>query len=881
MRKKKVKKQPTVDEEEEFELDLNDIVEFVTSHKKEISYVVVFLAVFFAFYVRTQDVPNLQGKYLVGLDPYVFYRYAYYLVNDGSIPSNDTMRYYPTGFLTERELLMPSYSIAALYYTIHLFNPNFSLMDAAIYYPAVATAIAIIFFFFLTREIFKSNTIALSSSLLLAVISGFIFRTSAGFADKEPIATLFTFGLLLFFVKALRAKEKKDKVIFSALTGFFSSMSIMSWGGTNLIFVSIGFALFLHFLLNQSKKEDILLYLFLTLSIAVIPFLTPRYGTLSTIFMNYKFVYFPLLLLLGLYKFYLFPSLQERFSWLKIKGVPNHIVALLSGLLLIFALTIFYPGLSFYVRYISQVLETIANPLGTDPFSRSVSENQQPFFIDNRSHVDWWHNLNFNFVTMLVGSAILFYDMMSKFKHSRKVLTIIYVLTIMLLIFSRFSPDQMSTWNAIFSSKLFGLDLYYFMLLFFLGYIIFFYVNNIHNTKRFEQLKPEYLFLFIWFLVTVIAARGAVRIIFTVIPPAMIMSGYFYKRTYDFLVKMSDSKILSLLFVMLIFISIFLSNFNESLRLNKGTYSSFTPEWEQAMNWVRENTSSNSVFAHWWDYGYWVQTMGNRSTNLDGGNYYVNRDHLIGRYLFASRIHQNGTFNMTEPATVLVRTFGSPNYLLIIDDDVMKYVQMGRIGKRPTYYIPGQYHTQINNSMLTDIDADYILIFDSIYGYFPIQEPFVYDGVYYSSNDAAIVNIVYPSNSTTVYKDQPYGLVASNKVKDYKIAPFDCYCEYEKGCFNTGREGIHACPLLMDDGSVILITQNASDNLFTYLYLLNVSVPGFHLVYDNPRELSLQGMFNSFMTDIKIYEINYTELEDYVLPQPLPDYWDDERLVIW
>ncbi len=869
-------------DEEEFELDLNDIVNFVTSHTKEISYVLLFLTVFIAFYVRTQDVQNLQGKFLVGLDPYVFYRYAYYLVNDGSIPSNDTLRYYPTGFLTERELLMPSYSIATVYYVVHFFDSKFTLMDAAIYYPAIATAIAVVFFFFLTKEIFKSNTIALSSPLLLSVVLGFIFRTSAGFADKEPIATLFTFALLLFFVKSLKAKGIKKKLILSTVTGFFSTMSIMSWGGTNLIFVSIGLALFLHFVLNQSKKEDILLYLFLTLSIAIVPSLTPRYGTLSTIFMNYKFVYFPLLLLLSTYKFYLFPSLQARFSWLKVKQLPDHIVALLTGMFLVFVLTIFYPGLSFYVKYASQVIDTIANPLGTDPFSRSVSENQQPFFIDPQRHVDWWHPLNYNFFTMLIGSALLFYSMMSKFKHSRNILTAIYVLTIALLIFSRFSPDvKFATWNSIFSSKIFGLELHYFMLLFFLGYVIFFYINNMHNTKRFEQLKPEYLFLFIWFLVTVIAARGAVRIIFTVIPPAMIMSGYFYKKAYDYLSKLFINKPLSLIFVLLIFISIVVYNADQSLSANKGTYSSFTFEWDQAMNWVKENTPQDSVFTHWWDYGYWVQTMGNRSTNLDGGNYYVDRDHMIGRYLFASRIYQNGTFNMTEPATVLVRTFGSPNYFLIIDDDVMKYIQMGRIGKRPTFYTPGMYSMQLNNTMLPDVNATYIQVFRSVYDYFPIQEPFVYDEMYYSSIDAAIVNIIYPSNSTDIYRDSPYGVVVSQKSSEYKIIPFDCYCEYEKGCFETGKEGIHACPLLMDDGTVVLITQNASDNLFTYLYLLNISIPGFHLVYDNPTQLSLKGMFSPFITDIKIYEINYTELEEFVLPQPLPDYWDDERLVIW
>ena len=38
--------------------------------------------------------------------------------------------------------------------------------------------------------------------------------------------------------------------------------------------------------------------------------------------------------------------------------------------------------------------------------------------------------------------------------------------------------------------------------------------------------------------------------------------------------------------------------------------SYYNQQWQKAMNWVKENTPENSVFAHWWDYGYWVQTIG-------------------------------------------------------------------------------------------------------------------------------------------------------------------------------------------------------------------------------------------------------------------------------
>ena len=44
-------------------------------------------------------------------------------------------------------------------------------------------------------------------------------------------------------------------------------------------------------------------------------------------------------------------------------------------------------------------------------------------------------------------------------------------------------------------------------------------------------------------------------------------------------------------------------------------------QWQQAMEWVRDNTAEDAVFSHWWDYGYWVETLGERRTTNDGGHF--------------------------------------------------------------------------------------------------------------------------------------------------------------------------------------------------------------------------------------------------------------------
>ena len=53
--------------------------------------------------------------------------------------------------------------------------------------------------------------------------------------------------------------------------------------------------------------------------------------------------------------------------------------------------------------------------------------------------------------------------------------------------------------------------------------------------------------------------------------------------------------------------------------LNGG--SSFTnfasDDWKDATLWIKQNTSEDAVVASWWDYGYWITTLSERTTLAD------------------------------------------------------------------------------------------------------------------------------------------------------------------------------------------------------------------------------------------------------------------------
>jgi len=55
------------------------------------------------------------------------------------------------------------------------------------------------------------------------------------------------------------------------------------------------------------------------------------------------------------------------------------------------------------------------------------------------------------------------------------------------------------------------------------------------------------------------------------------------------------------------------------------------PDWLQALEWIRENTPKNSVIMAWWDYGYWITTLGDRPTIIDNATINTTQVAMIGK----------------------------------------------------------------------------------------------------------------------------------------------------------------------------------------------------------------------------------------------------------
>jgi len=104
--------------------------------------------------------------------------------------------------------------------------------------------------------------------------------------------------------------------------------------------------------------------------------------------------------------------------------------------------------------------------------------------------------------------------------------------------------------------------------------------------------------------------------------------------------------------------------------------SHYNQQWQKAMKWVREDTSSDAVFGHWWDYGYWVQSIGKRATVLDGGNTIAYWNYLMGRHVL--------TGDNQEDALEFLYNHDTTHFL-IDSSDIGKYGAYSSIGSNENY----------------------------------------------------------------------------------------------------------------------------------------------------------------------------------------------------
>ena len=119
---------------------------------------------------------------------------------------------------------------------------------------------------------------------------------------------------------------------------------------------------------------------------------------------------------------------------------------------------------------------------------------------------------------------------------------------------------------------------------------------------------------------------------------------------------------------------------------NRDGTRSILDDYREAYYWMRMNTDEHAKFMSWWDYGYQMAGMGNRTVIVDNNTW--NNTHIatVGRVVARTPSHPQAFASSEEKAYPIIRSL-DVDYVLVIfggfigysGDDINKFLWMIRI----------------------------------------------------------------------------------------------------------------------------------------------------------------------------------------------------------
>lgn len=780
-------------------------------------------------FVRTQGVPNLKdvstGEYTLGpdLDPFLYLRHAKEIVN-GSYQKWDMFRQAPLGIESYAATSIMPWAIVFVYNLINLFGEN-SLTFAAIISPVIFFIISTIFFFLFVFSIssFKFNKkesglIAIIATFLYAFNAQMLHRTTAGIPEIESLGMIWLWLAFFLFTIAWKNKDSTKQIIFSILSGISTGIMVWTWGGNKFIFLTFSMVSFLMFILNKEKQKN--LRIFMSWVIPTFIIFCIKTGNLRSLIAGINDSLIALIVIYILLFDFIFEKLKIKFS--KKINLPKSVKSLLFAFLFALILILIINPRELFETIIS-IIKNLVTPFGEERISLTVAENAKPYLTDVLSS---FGNL---FWLFLASSIFIFYEATKHFKVKEKfLLNLFYVLFVCGVSLSRISAT-----SALNGDNFISRFIYLASFLLILIGILWMFIKA-HNKKDertmedFEKIDFSYILVLCFGILTIISMRGAIRLFFIVAQGLAILSAFLPVILYKKL-KIKDEfvkifAIIGLIVSVILFLGIFASySYSISENAKYVAPSQYNQQWQKAMGWVRDNTPENSIFVHWWDYGYWVQTLGERPTVTDGAHGNTFWDHTTARYLLTAK--------KPEVAYSLLKTY-NVSYLLIDSTDIGKYSAFSKIGSNPEGNDRYSWiQTMVSDpAQIQETRNGTIIIYQ---GGTIIDQDIIYNQngseIFLPSEKSGILGIIVEKTNENTF-NQPMGVYVYNG-KQIQIPIRYLYYEDKLVDFKTGLNvTLRIIPMLTQSGqdvqvnpygAMMYLSEKTQDTLLAKLYLMN------------------------------------------------------------
>ncbi|MFM9874849.1 MAG: STT3 domain-containing protein [Nitrosarchaeum sp.] len=402
-------------------------------------------------------------------------------------------------------------------------------------------------------RVIGGTTAGLFSALFFSVSLPIILRGTIGWFKSEPLGLFLGILATYFFLSGINSKNKKISIIKLIIAGITVPLAISAWGGSQFFIIPLG-VFFLTLPFLRSDHKFIIWAIPLFTSVVIITSLAFERVTTFIFGLGGIVLIFPTIFLVVCI------FIQHKSS--EIKKTRNGLLFL--AIILIFIMFIFIINSSTHFlplpsfRYLNAIypLLTTTNPL-TDSVSEHATTNiEQSFFF---------HSILMIFAAL--GIWLLLRN--NQIKNS------IYL------------KNDMISFSLIIG--LFG----------------------IYISSAFIRLE-----LFASLSLIILSSLGLSLLV------KEIFNSTERKNFKNSLFKYSF--LLGIIILLLIPLS-FPTNSNwitlaktPSTILNGGSiYHVSTNDWTESMDWIKNNTPKDAVIASWWDYGYWISTLGERATIND------------------------------------------------------------------------------------------------------------------------------------------------------------------------------------------------------------------------------------------------------------------------
>ncbi|HSB50032.1 MAG TPA: DUF6541 family protein [Nitrosopumilaceae archaeon] len=517
------------------------------------------LAISFALSVMIRSQAADYGFELNEFDPFFNYRATKYLHENGIdayVNWHDDMSWHPQG----RDVFKTSQ--VALHFTAdflyRIFGTGSSLYDFTIMFPVIFGSLTAVVVFALVRVI-GGTTAGLLASLFFAISPPIIIRGTIGWFKSEPLGLFY--GLLALYLFLSGLKSKNPKIAFAKLLGggLFLAIGFASWGGIQFLLLPLG--LFIIALPFVRKDHNFLLW-------AVPVFVT------TTMIVSSGFARPGISFLTGVGGFALIgPTIFlvvlifiQKFSKPE-QAIRNSLAflgaSIVTGFTIILTNVLSLPSF----RYLNAI-----NPLLTtqDPLVDSVAEHATPTL-----------DQTFPFLSVLllfagIGIWLIFRKEVTNQNTSSHIgikneMTIFALIIGLIGVYAGGTFARLELFSAVSVIILSSIGLSVITSEIMKKGIIQ-NKKSVHTTGTITKISYVAVIIALLLVPTVFPANANWMSI-TKAPPTILNGG---------------------------------SNFNMA-----------TNDWPATLEWLKNNTPKDAVVASWWDYGYWITTMGERKTLAD------------------------------------------------------------------------------------------------------------------------------------------------------------------------------------------------------------------------------------------------------------------------